>query len=171
MKRNFRVLSCGFVGLVFSTTVWAATPPMQSQPSQKRQKLGASMPEGEKAIYLRLVEAYRKADVAQTYKFRDLMLKNYPRSIYADNALYLSGLLDYQRGRTAEAVKNFGELAKRYPSGNKVPAALYAKSMAYNKLNIPQLSKQILLDITKRFPGSPESQRAWMDLRLKEKKG
>lgn len=160
-------------GLIFSSGVFAATPPMQavSDKPLRKQKLGASLPEGEKAIYLRVVEAYRKADVTETYKFRDLMLKNYPRSIYADNALYLTGLLDYQRGRVAEAVKNFGEISRRYPNGNKVPAAMYARSMAYNKLNIPHLSKQILEDITKRYPGSPESQRAWIDLRLKERKG
>ncbi|MGE0762015.1 MAG: outer membrane protein assembly factor BamD [Bdellovibrionales bacterium] len=163
------LLACGLVGWMCTTLAFAAPLPMSSQP--KKQKLGASLPEGEKAIYLRLVEAYRKADVNETYKFRDLMLKNYPKSIYADNALYLAGLLDYQRGRIAEAVQNFGELSRRYPAGNKRPAALYAKSIAYNKLNLPHLSKQILEEITRLYPGSPESQRAWMDLRLKENKG
>lgn len=169
MRKSHKLFTCGLVALLNVSVAHAATAPMSAP--VKKQKLGAALPEGEKAIYLRLIESYRKGDVQATYKFRDLMLKNYGSSIYADNALYLSGLLDYQRGRIAEAVHNFGELAKRYPNGNKRPAALYAKSVAYSKLNLPQLSKQILEEITRVYPGSPESQRAWMDLRLKENKG
>lgn len=155
--------------IVIGSSAWAIPAPMGS--NQKKHKLGASFPEGEKAIYMRLVDSYRKGSVSDTYHFRDLLLKHYTASIYADNALYLAGLLDYQRGRTAEAIHNFGELAKRYPQGNKRAAALYAKSMAYSKLNLPQLSRQLLEEITKTYPGSPESQRAWMDLRISEKRG
>ncbi len=170
MKITRSLRFCAFAGLLVTATAVAAPQPMSSTPP-KKQKLGASLPEGEKAIYLRLVESYRKADIKATYKYRDLMLKNYAKSAYADNALYLAGLLDYQRGRVAEALENFGELIKRYPNGNKRPAALYAKSVAYSKLNLPQISKQLLEEITRVYPGSPESQRAWIDLRLKGSKG
>lgn len=153
-----------FSGLLSAAPIPVATPP-------KKAHLGVNLPEGEKAIYLRIVEAYRKGDVKETYKFRDLLSKNYPKSIYGDNAFYLAGLLDYQRGRVAEAVKNFGEVVKRYPNGNKRAAALYAKSIAYSKLNLPHISRHLLEEITKNYPGSPESQRAWIDLRLKEDKG
>lgn len=139
--------------------------------SSKKQILGSNFPEGEKAIYLRILESYRKGNIEETTRFKDLLLKSYSQSIYADNAIYLTGLLDFQRGRTAEAIQNFGELIKKYPNGNKRPAAMYAKSVAYSKLNLHGLAKKLLEDITARYPGSPESQRAWIDLRLKEKKG
>lgn len=151
-----------FAGLIMGSVAGAAV---------KKQKLGAQFPEGEKAIYMRLVDSYRRGSLVDTYRFRDLILKHYSASIYADNALYLAGLLDYQRGRTSEAIHNFGQIVKRYPQGNKRAAALYAKSMAYSKLNLHQLSRQLLEEITKTYPGSPESQRAWMDLRISEKRG
>ncbi len=160
---------CLIATLFFSSFANAAPQPISGQ--TKRQSLGRTLPEGEKAIYLRLVEAYRKGNVKDAYKFRDLMLKHYSRSIHADNALYLTGLLDYQRGRLAEAVANFGEVIKRFPKSNKRPAAMYAKSQAYSKLNLPDYSRNLLEQIKKEYPGSPESQRAMIDLRIKEKKG
>jgi TolA-binding protein len=146
----------------------------QAMPSQRASRakaptgMAASLPEGERAIYLSLIDAYRKGDLKQTYRFRDLMIKNFRTSIYADNALYLTGLLDMQRGRMAEAVRNFGQLIDNYPRGNKRSAAMYGKSMAYSKLNLPVMSKQVLEKIIVEYPGSPESQRAWIDLRLKK---
>jgi len=154
--------------VVVASVVWAAPIPTAIS---KKAALGANLPEGEKAIYLRIVEAFRRGDIKETYKFRDMLVKNYPKSIYGDNAFYLAGLLDYQRGRVAEAVKNFGEVVKRYPHGNKRAAALYAKSMAYSKLNLPHISKKLLEEITKIYPGIPESQMAWIDLRLKDGRG
>ncbi len=168
MKNHIKIALVSSIALL-AVNSFAAVTPFAS--SSKRQILGSAFPEGEKAIYLRILEAYRKGSVEETTKFKDLMLKNYSRSIYADNAIYLSGLVNFQRGRTAEAIENFGELIKKYPNGNKRPAAMYAKSVAYSKLNLRNLAKKILEDITARYPGSPESQRAWIDLRLKEKKG
>lgn len=130
---------------------------------------GTQLPEGEKAIYMRLIEAYRSSSIKDTYKFRDMMLKRYPKSVYADNALYLAGLLDFQKGRIAESIQNYSELIRRYPQANKKVSALYAKSAAYTKLNLPQISKKILEEIVSKYPGSPESQRAWIELRLREK--
>lgn len=152
---------------LFQITAEAALIP--SGVEVKKQKLGHHLPEGEKAIYLRFLDSYRKGQIVEAYRFKDLLLKNYPQSIHADNAVYLTGMLDMQRGRFAEAIKNFGAVQTLYPAGNKVPAALYAKSMTYNKLNMNQLSLQILEEVIKKYPGSPESQRAWMDLRLKGK--
>jgi TolA-binding protein len=151
------------------STAHAAPMPMVSEP--KRQALGKGLPEGEKAIYLRLVDAYRRADLTETYKFRDLMLKHYSSSVYADNGIYLTGLLDYQKGRVAEAIGNFGEIIKRFPKSNKRAAAMYAKSQAYSRLNLHGMARELMEQILQEYPGSPESQRAVIDLRLKEKKG
>lgn len=156
--------------MLFAAQVsFAAVGPMAG--SKSKAKLGSQLPEGEKAIYLRVVEAYREGNVAQVYKFRDLLLKHYPRSVYADNALYLTGLLDYHKGRTAEAIQNFGDVTTRYPQSNKRVSAMYAKAVAYSKLNMPEFTKRLLKEIIDQYPGSPESQRAWIDLRLKDKRG
>jgi TolA-binding protein len=166
------IMSAGFLTAALALTcATAIAAPMPLLAPPKRQSLGKGLPEGEKAIYLRLVDSYRRADVAETYKFRDLMLKHYGNSVYADNAIYLTGLLDYQRGRIAEAVGNFGEIIDRYPKSNKRAAAMFAKSQAYTRLNLHQLANDLMKRVIEEYPGSPESQRATLDLRLKGRKG
>lgn len=172
-KRGIRVKFLGLGSIIAIQMVVSAAnaAPQPLKESPKKQALGKALPEGEKAIYLRVVDAYRRGHVPETYKFRDLMLKHYPNSIYLDNAFYLTGLLDYQRGRMAEAVANFGDIIRRFPKSNKRAAAIYAKSQAYSKLNLPSLSRQLLEQVLDEYPGSPESQRAAMDLHLREGKG
>lgn len=167
--RSWSLGSLLTVILIIGSSGFAAPMPISKSP--KRQSLGKSLPEGEKAIYLRLVDAYRRGHIEDTYKFKNLMMKHYAQSVHADNAIYLTGLLDYQRGRMAEAVSNFGEIIVKFPKSNKRPAAMYAKSQAYSKLNLPELSKKLLEQIKSEYPGSPESQRAVIDLRIKERKG
>ncbi|MBX7231381.1 MAG: tetratricopeptide repeat protein [Bdellovibrionales bacterium] len=128
--------------------------------------LGGSLPEGEKALYIKIVESYQQGDLVKLLQLKNILLSYYPTSIHCDNALYLLGSLEFQKGKIAESIHTFSTLIEHFPSGNKRPAALYAKSMAYSKLNLPQISQKILSEIVKTYPGSPESQRAWIDLRL-----
>ena len=167
IKKIVCVMSLAIVG---HSALAAPHPLSLNRTAEKSQVWGESFPEGEKAIYLRLIESYRKSNLGAVYRFRDLLLTHYPVSIYADNAIYLAGMLDMEKGRLADAIQNFGRVSEKYPKGNKRPAALYAKSMAYAKLNLPKVSRKVLEQLVNEYPGSAESQRAWIDLRLKEKK-
>lgn len=129
------------------------------------QKLNA-FTEGERLLYTRVVEAYRKGNLTETLKQRDLLARNYARSVHLDNAYYLSGVLQFQNNRLAEAVRDFGVVEKNYPKSNKRPAAMFAKAMTYEKLGLPAQSKRLMQLIVKEYPGSQESQRAWMQLKL-----
>lgn len=160
-------LTTGFAALLIMTTL----PAMAAVPSSQRlqpagKTWGESLPEGEKALYVRVLESYREGNLTELVKFKDLMLKRYPKSIHADNTLYLTGMLFFHRDQTAEALRLFGQVVERYGQGNKVPAALYAKSAIYSRLKLPDLSRKMLDDIVKRFPGSPEAQRAKLDLKI-----
>ena len=141
-----------------------------SAPAAVPQKLNA-FAEGERLIYTRVVEAYRKGNLAETLKQRDLLARNYARSVHLDNAYYLSGVLQFQSGRLAEAVRDFGVVEKSYPKSNKRPAAMFAKAMTYEKLGLRPQAKRLMQLIVKEYPGSQESQRAWMQLKLAADKG
>ncbi|MGL1148021.1 tetratricopeptide repeat protein, partial [Vibrio parahaemolyticus] len=75
--------------------------------------------EGERLLYTRVVEAYRKGDLNETIKQRELLARNYAQSIHLDNAFYLTGVLQFQNNRFAEAVRDFGFVEKHYPKSNK----------------------------------------------------
>ncbi|MBX3021932.1 MAG: tetratricopeptide repeat protein [Bdellovibrionales bacterium] len=138
-----------------STLVHAAVP----------KKLNA-FAEGERLVYTRAVEAFRKNDLNELRKQRDLLVRNYPNSIHLDNTYYLSGVLQFQGGQYAEAVRDFGVVSEKFPKSNKRPAALFAKAMTYEKLGLKPQAERLLQMIVKEYPGSQESQRAWMQLKV-----
>ena len=124
--------------------------------------------EGERLIYTRLVESYRKNNLAELTRQRKLLERNFPKSVHLDNAYYFAGMLEFQNDRLSEALRNFGHVSDRYPASNKRPAALFGKAMAYKRLGLsPQFSK-VLNQIIKQYTGSPESQRAWMHLAMEK---
>ncbi|MCB0408463.1 MAG: tetratricopeptide repeat protein, partial [Bdellovibrionales bacterium] len=121
---------------------------------------------GEKVAYAKIIQFYRKENLADTLKAKEDFLRIYPKSIYADNALYLSGILLMKNGNMGPAIQAFDQIIKEYPHGNKRASAMFAKSIAYKNLNLNSQAIKYLQKVMKNYPGSLESQRAWVELRL-----
>ncbi len=154
MKRTFAfVLMATFVSL----PAFAAVP----------KKLNA-FSEGDRMVYTRLVEAYRKNDLASLQSHRLTLEKNYPQSVHLDNAYYLTGMLEYQNQFLGEAVRSFNTVTDRFPKSNKRPAALFGLAMSYKRLNLSAQAHRVFTLIAREYPGSPESQRAWMHLQMEK---
>jgi len=143
--------------LFLSLHAWAATP----------SKINAFQ-EGERLLYTRLVEAFRKNQLAEVTLQRRILEKNYPKSVHLDNAYYLSGMLEFQEGKVGEAMRTFNTVTDRFPQSNKRPAALFGLAMTYKHLGLKPQALRVLNSLVKQYPGSPESQRAWMHLRLEK---
>lgn len=124
--------------------------------------------EGDRMVYTRLVEAYRKNNLAEVRKQRVTLEKNYPQSLHLDNAYYLTGMLEYQNQYLGEAVRSFNTVTDRFPKSNKRPAALFGLAMSYKRLNLKPQALRVFNEVTQEYPGSPESQRAWMHIQLEK---
>ncbi|MGZ3722103.1 MAG: tetratricopeptide repeat protein [Bdellovibrionales bacterium] len=125
-------------------------------------------PEGERLVYTRLVEAYHRGQLSEVAKQRQTLERNYPRSIHLDNAYYLSGMAELQNNRLGEAIKTFDVVRDRFVKSNKRPSAMFAIAATYQKLNLPVQAHRAFQKIMSEYPGSPESQRAWMQLRVEK---
>lgn len=124
--------------------------------------------ENDITLYAELVSAYH-ADNEIAFKSRLQNLMNrFPQSSYADNALFLAGRMALDHNNYAEAIKYFAQIEKDYPRSNKVAAAKFAKAMTYKKMNLPDFATRNLQEVRKRFPGSPESFRAQVELKAKK---
>lgn len=123
-------------------------------------------PEGERLIYSRLVDSYRRNNLAEVLRQRQLLEKNYPQSIHLDNAYYLGGMLQFQNARYGEAVRDFNVVTDRFPKSNKRSSALFAMAMTYERLGLKPQTRSVLQTLIKEYPGSQESQRAWMHLQM-----
>ncbi len=143
--------------LAFTQGIFAATPQNLSM-----------FPEAERLIYGRLVQAFRKNDLQILEKQRKQLEKNFPKSVYLDNAYYLSGMLEFQKGRIGESIKYFDVVTNQYRHSNKRPAALFGKGVAYDRLNLKPLALRAWQMVIKQYPGSPEAQRARMHIRMEK---
>lgn len=112
------------------------------------------------SLYAEIVGAYQAQDQLTLQTRLQTLLKRFPQSEYADNALYLAGKSAMEHRNYAGALKYFSKVNELYPNGNKVVSAQFAKAMAYRKMNLDPQAKEVLLSLKKRFPGSPEAFRA-----------
>ncbi len=153
--RKRTVILAALVTMSSVTSVFAAVP----------KKLNA-FPEGERLIYSKLVDAYRRSSFAQVLQQRQLLEKNYPSSVHLDNAYFLGGMLQFQSGRYGEAIRDFNTVTDRFPKSNKRPSALFAMAVTYDRLGLKPQATRVLENLIKEYPGSQESQRAWMQLKI-----
>lgn len=157
MKKQ-AVITC--IAIWLTSSAWAATP----------QKM-AQFPEGERLVYTRLLEAFHKNQLNEVVRQRQILERNYPLSIHLDNAYYLTGQLQYQNDQLGEAIKSFDVVRDRYSKSNKRPSALFGMATTYQRLGLKPQAYRVFERIMKEYPGSPESQRAWMHLELEKRKG
>jgi TolA-binding protein len=128
----------------------------------------SAFPEGERLIYTKLVEAYHHNQLAEVVRQRQILERNYPLSIHLDNAYYLNGMAELQNNRLGEALKTFDVVKDHFAKSNKRPSALFAIAATYQKLKLPVQAHRVFQRIISEYPGSPESQRAWMQLRVEK---
>lgn len=122
--------------------------------------------ESDMALYAEMVSAYQRDDEVSFNSRLQSLMTRFPKSIYADNALFLAGRFAVDHQNYPQAVKYFGRVEKEYPRSSRVPAARFAKAMTYKKMNLPDFAKRSLQDVRSRYPGSPESFRADSELKL-----
>lgn len=117
-------------------------------------------------IYHKVVEKYQQNDEAALSAYTNLLSKKFPRSIYCDNALYLQGMLAFSLKKFGESLNSFQKIIAQYPMSNKAVSALFAKGVVFKKMNLNKEAGRILAQVINQYPGSPESERAQIELKL-----
>ncbi len=91
--------------------------------------------------------------------FREF-LRRFPTSELADNAQYGIGECFFAQSVFDSAEVQYGKVESSYPSGDKVPAALYKLALSRERLKKTAAARATLEDLVKRFPNSGEAQLA-----------
>jgi tol-pal system protein YbgF len=92
-------------------------------------------------------------------------LKRHPKSNLADNAQYWIGESHYGLREFDQAIIEFDAVRRRYPQGEKVPAALLKQGFAFAELGERLNARLLLQEVVERYPDTPEAGKA--KLRLK----
>ena len=78
----------------------------------------------------------------------------HPAHPYADNAYYWIGECHYDRGHWLQALAAFRTVLKRYPLGNKVPAAMLKIAMVLKRQGKSAQAKNQLFRLVEVYPMS-----------------
>lgn len=117
-------------------------------------------------LYAEIYNAYQKGDEIGFKSRLQTFMSRFSNSAYADNVLYLAGRMAFSNKNYAEAIKYYQKVITQYPRSNKVVAAKFAKGVAYKKMNLAPQAKGVLVDVRKKYPGSPEAFRADNELKI-----
>jgi len=91
--------------------------------------------------------------------FREF-LRRFPTSELADNAQYGVGECFFAQARYDSAAIEYARVDNIYPSGDRVPAALYKLGLTQENLAQRDAARRTMQDLVKRFPQSGEAQLA-----------
>lgn len=100
-------------------------------------------------------------------RFREF-IKKYPKSTLAGNAQYWIGESLYALKEFDQAIIEFDAVRRRYPQGEKVPAALLKQGFAFAELGEKVNARLILQEVVEKYPQSPEAGRAKQRLKSLE---
>lgn len=140
---------------------------MKQAQTQKIELLSPAVSQlGEKQLYEEIVSKYDENQEFGFFSRAQNFMSRFPKSPLADEVLYLSGMMHLNQKRFAKAIQDFGRIQKQYPRSNRAVAAQFAKAMAYRRMNLPELAQRNLIELRKRYPGSPESFRAEAELKM-----
>ncbi len=106
---------------------------------------------------------YRVA-IAQFKEF----IKKHPKSEYANNAQYWIGESHYALREFDQAILEFDAVRRKYPKGDKVPAALLKQGFAFAELGDKVDARLILQELIDRYPQSQEAAKAKQKLKTLE---
>ncbi len=100
-------------------------------------------------------------------RFREF-LKKYPDSAYANNAQYWIGEAYYALRQFDQAILEFDTVRRKYPKGDKVPAALLKMGFAFAELGDKVDARLILQELLDRYPQTEEASKAKQKLKTLE---
>jgi tol-pal system protein YbgF len=95
-------------------------------------------------------------------------LKKHPKSNLADNAQYWIGESHYGLREFDQAIIEFDAVRRRYPQGEKVPAALLKQGFAFAELGEKLNARLLLQEVVEKFPDTPEAGKARLRLKTFE---
>ena len=149
-----------------STTSLSPAPILNHGFVQKELQKSELETASESALYAEIADRYQTANRRAFNYATTTYYRKYPNGERLDDVRYLTGLMDLNDKNYGGALVNFNKILKDNPSGHKAPAAQFAKGVVFKRMNLPEAARHALLGVKRTFPGSPEAQRADIELKL-----
>lgn len=108
-------------------------------------------------LYADAKKAFDSGQMDRARQAFQQFLKSYPKSANADNAQFWIGETYYNEKWYEKAILEYQTVIEKYPTGNKVAAAMLKQGMAFLQLGDKPNARLILKELEKKFPKSNEA--------------
>jgi tol-pal system protein YbgF len=148
------------------TTQKALTEPASGGQTMSEAAIGESEPvrRDYEAAWRTLEKKDYKLAIGRFKEF----LKKHAKSKLAVNAQYWLGECHYALREFEQAIVEFDAVRRKYPQGDKVPAALLKQGYAFAELGEKVNARLILQEVVEKFPQSSEAAKAKLRLKALE---
>ena len=119
--------------------------------------VSAEKPLTEDEVYQSAKQAFDQGDLEAARKSFEEFLKRYPNSKNADNAQFWIGEIYYREKWYEKAILEYQNVIEKYPTANKVPAALLKQGLAFANIGDKPNAKLILEELRRKYPDSNEA--------------
>ena len=125
--------------------------------AQQQKKEEVITPE---AIYTKGLNTFQAGNMTAAREIFLKFLEQYPQHEMAANAHYWIGETYYNEQSFEPAILAFQEIITKYPSKEKVPAAMLKQAMAFKAINDSKSARYVLKKLVENHPKSDEVQKA-----------
>ncbi|MFC1826116.1 tol-pal system protein YbgF [Thermodesulfobacteriota bacterium] len=135
---------------------------------QESGAISAIQPEkklSESEIYQAAKQTFDQGNFEAAREQFQQLVKQYPKTKYADNAQFWVGETYYRAKWYEKAILEYQKVIEKYPKGNKVQASFLKQGLAFLNLGDKANARLILTELVKKFPKSNEAQIAKQKLK------
>ena len=117
----------------------------------------AAKPASDQSIYTEAKRAFDDGRLEAARKGFQQLLATYPKSPHADNSQFWIGESYYREKWYEKAILEYQKVIEKYPTGNKVPAALLKQGLAFLKIGETNNARLVLKELVTKHPSTNEA--------------
>ena len=130
--------------------------------AQKPKKPAASSvarakPASDQALYLKAKQAFDAGNFEASRKGFEQLVAAYPNSQNADNSQFWIGETYYREKWYEKAILEYQKVIEKYPSGNKIPAALLKQGLSFLNIGDTNNARLVLKELVANHPSTNEA--------------
>ena len=111
----------------------------------------------EESFYNLAYETFKQGQFDKAREQFSSFLEKFPKGKYSDNARFWIGECYYRKNEYEEAILEYERVKSEYPSGDKVPSALFKQALSFLKLDKKDEARIIFKDLVFHYPQSEQA--------------
>ncbi len=114
-------------------------------------------PVSDRVLYMESKKKFDAGNLEAARSGFEQLIATYPRSPHADNSQFWIGESYYREKWYEKAILEYQKVIEKYPSGNKIPAALLKQGLSFLNIGEANNARLLLNDLVAKHPGTDEA--------------